>query len=426
MYGGAGVDTLIGGAGNDYYYYDGTDSITELALEGTDTIYNSVSVGPNASISLTGSLANIENATLLFQAANGTNITGNGLNNVLTGSKYNNTLFGAGGNDTLDGGFGNDTLLGGAGNDTLNGNSGADRMEGGADNDVYYIDDSLDVVVEGVSAGIDTVFSNISYSLTADVENLTLTSNFGNAGYGNGLANVITGDDSNNYLAGYAGNDKLTGGAGNDVLRGASFFFGGEGNDTLIGGTGDDGYYWGTGDTITELAGGGTDAVYAYNSYALGANIENAYVLSSVAVSLTGNALDNTLVSFGSGDTLIGGAGNDYLQGGDGVDVLTGGTGNDTFAINSAGLETITDYQLGIDRVVLNIAGLTFDGAGNTLNTTQFDLTTGTIDLNTRLIYDQASGNLFYDVDGSGGLLGVQIADFTNGLALNSISIFGA
>ena len=421
--GGVGIDTLIGGAGNDYYYYDGTDSITELAGAGTDTIESTGSVN----ISLTDALANIENARLSFVAIAGTNITGNGLNNVLIGSNYSNTLLGEAGNDDLVGYGGSDTLVGGAGNDTLNGGTFADSMTGGAGDDVYYVDEVGDIVMELLNGGTDSVFSSVSFVLTANVENLTLTGNNDNVGFGNALANVITGDDSNNNLDGYGGNDRLIGGAGNDFLSGAHFTLGGQGIDTLIGGAGDDGYYWGTGDTITELAGGGTDYVYANNSYTLGANIENAYSSSNAAISLTGNALDNRLFSGSFNDTLIGGAGNDFLGGGNGLDVLTGGTGNDTFVINADGVETVTDYALGTDRIVLNIGGLTFNGAGNTLTANQFDLTIGgLIDTNTRIIYDQLDGQLFYDVDGLGGVGAVLIADFTDGLALNAISIFGA
>ena len=56
---------------------------------------------------------------------------------------------------------------GGAGNDTLNGGAGADNMRGGAGNDVYVVDNVVDIVNESLSGsnGIDTVQSSISFNL---------------------------------------------------------------------------------------------------------------------------------------------------------------------------------------------------------------------------------------------------------------------
>jgi Ca2+-binding RTX toxin-like protein len=107
--GGAGVDTLIGGLGNDTYIVDtATDTITELAGGGTDTIQSSVTYTIAA-------LNNVENLTLTGTAA--INGTGNAGNNVITGNTANNLLNGGGGNDTLNGGLGVDSLTGGVGND---------------------------------------------------------------------------------------------------------------------------------------------------------------------------------------------------------------------------------------------------------------------------------------------------------------------
>jgi hypothetical protein len=109
--GGAGVDTLIGGLGNDTYIVDtATDTITELAGGGTDTIQSSVTYTIAA-------LNNVETLTLTGTAA--INGTGNAGNNVITGNTANNLLNGGGGNDTLNGGAGLDTLTGGAGNDVF-------------------------------------------------------------------------------------------------------------------------------------------------------------------------------------------------------------------------------------------------------------------------------------------------------------------
>ena len=102
--------------------------------------------------------------------------------------------------------------------------------------DVYYVDNIGDVVTELTNQGIDKVNSTISYTLTANVEQLFLTGIAGLSGTGNDLNNTIYGNNGNNMLSGGAGNDSLNGGIGNDTLEG------GLGFDTLVGGTGNDTY----------------------------------------------------------------------------------------------------------------------------------------------------------------------------------------
>jgi Ca2+-binding RTX toxin-like protein len=63
----------------------------------------------------------------------------------------------------------------GAGNDTLNGGAGVDTLVGGAGNDTYVVDNAGDVVTEVASGGSDTVQAAVTYTLGAEVENLTLT-----------------------------------------------------------------------------------------------------------------------------------------------------------------------------------------------------------------------------------------------------------
>jgi Ca2+-binding RTX toxin-like protein len=143
-------------------------------------------------------------------------------------------LDGGVGNDTLVGGSGNDTLLGGAGNDSLDGGSGNDSMAGGAGDDTYVVNSTSDIVTENANEGIDLVQSSVTWTLGANLENLTLTGTANRNGTGNSLDNIIVGNSGNNLLVGGAGNDSLSGGAGNDTLRG------GAGVDTLTGGAGND------------------------------------------------------------------------------------------------------------------------------------------------------------------------------------------
>ena len=419
--GGTGADTMTGGAGNDTYVVDDAgDVTTELAGEGTDLVQASI----------THSLAaNIEKLTLT--GATAIHGTGNGLDNTLTGNTNSNTLTGGAGNDFLNGGSGSDTLVGGAGDDsyvvdvatdvvtenagegtdtvsssvtlalaadvenltltgtsaisgtgnalanvltgnsganTLDGGAGADSMTGGSGNDLYVVDNAGDVVIELAGGGTDTVQAALSCTLTAEVENLTLTGTSAISGTGNTLANTLTGNTANNTLTGLGGNDTLNGGTG---------------SDTMIGGAGDDTYVVDVaGDGVTERAGEGVDTVQSGITYALGGEVENLTLTGTAAIQGTGNSLDNVLIGNSANNTLTGGAGNDTINGGTGNDTMVGGTGDDVYTVNVATDVVTENAGEGTDRInssvtltlAANVENLTLtgtsgiSGTGNTLD----------------------------------------------------------
>lgn len=329
-------------------------------------------------------------------------------------------------------------------------------MVGGQGNDRYFVDNVGDVVAEAFNEGIDLISSSISLSLSAtgrfDVENLSLT---GGAffGIGNALNNQIVGTNfannlnglgGNDSLSGLAGNDALIGGAGNDVLNG------GLGVDNMTGGTNNDTYVVDNGaDIVTEFAGGGIDTLISSISTSLNfggrLNVENL-TLTGTAVVGIGNALGNQIVGDAQNNNLVGLAGNDRLFGGIGGDVLQGGTQNDFHnggagvdqIITGTGFDTILfNAPLGIanfDRVIdfapvfdtMQLENAVFTGLvqGAFLPATDLVIGAAATDASDRIIYNSATGNLFFDQDGTGATAQVLFADLAGGLALTNNDFF--
>ncbi|MBB2710841.1 UNVERIFIED_ORG: Ca2+-binding RTX toxin-like protein [Rhizobium etli] len=328
----AGTDTLIGGAGNDTYTVDVLgDVVVEAVDSGTDTIRTDLTA-----YSLADN-ANVEE--LYFTGSGNSTGVGNSLDNMITG------------------GTGDDTLSGGAGNDTLSGGWGNDSLAGGVGNDIYVVYGDSDTIIENADEGIDTVKAYLaSFTLSANVENLTNVAWTAFTGTGNNLNNTITGGALIDILSGGAGDDTLDGGAGADRL------IGGTGNDTYIV---DNAF-----DVVSENASEGIDTVRTtLASYVLGSNVDNLTYTGMAAFTGTGNSLANTIK---------GGAGANTLDGKAGADILIGGVGDDTYIVdNVADVVTerpnegadLTKTTLSSYALTNNVENLTFVGTGDFVGT---------------------------------------------------------
>lgn len=115
------------------------------------------------------------------------------------------------------GGDGNDTLYGNVAANVLDGGRGSDALIGGQGDDTYVVDSAGDVVTENAGEGIDAIQSSANYTLSANVENLTLTGAGSINGAGNAANNIIVGNGGDNILTGFGGADTINGGAGTDT-----------------------------------------------------------------------------------------------------------------------------------------------------------------------------------------------------------------
>ncbi len=342
-------------------YTDGfgaLETVTSAATAEVPAVPGVVLVGTTAADTLTGTVGDdvllglAGNDTLIGLAGFDQLFGGDG-DDSLDGGEGNDTLDGGAGNDTLNGGLGTDTLTGGVGNDVLNGGLGADAMAGGAGNDTYVVDNAADTVSEAAGGGTDLVQTALaSYTLGANLENLSFTGAGNFTGVGNVLANTIVGGTGNDFLNGGGGIDQLVGGAGNDsyVVDNA-------------------------GDVLVEQAGEGTDLVRTtLTSWTLGNNLENLTYFGAGNFVGTGNGLDNVITGGSGNDTLTGNAGNDTLNGGLGADTMIGGAGDDTYTVDNAADIVVEALGGGSDLVRTSLASytlaatlenLSYTGTGN-------------------------------------------------------------
>ncbi|HYI49221.1 MAG TPA: hypothetical protein VEX35_12235 [Allosphingosinicella sp.] len=388
LIGGAGIDTTNGGTGDDWHFVDNAaDAVQEAAGEGTDRVFASVSY----------TLAAGAEVELFTTDSNGGTTAIN-----LTGNAFAQALFGN------------------AGANSLNGGGGADSMVGFAGDDIYYVDNIGDRALENAGEGNDRILSAVSYTLEAGASIELMTTDF-HAGTGainftgNELANTIFGNDGVNTLNGGAGADSLVGRAGNDVL------IGGAGIDTTNGGTGDDLHYVDdAADLVQEAAGEGGDRVLTSVGYTLAAGAEVELFTTdfnggATAIDLTGNEFANTI---------FGNDGVNILDGKGGSDILIGRAGGDTFAFTAAlgagNVDTVHDFAAGTDKIALDDALFTAIGGPGALNSNAFVTGTAAADADDRIVYDSATGQLFYDADGNGAGAAVQFATLSTGLALSA------
>lgn len=302
-------------------------------------------------------------------------IIGNAVDNTFWGYDGNDVMYGNGGNDIAYGGFGDDTIEGGEGadllfghadDDILRGDVGDDDLRGGGNNDFLEGGEGNDHLYG--NRGADVIDGGLGDDTAWGGEGIDIIT-------GGDGADILYGETHRDYLYGGAGDDRLEGGSHNDDL------FGEDGNDFLFGLNNDDALFGGAGHDLLE----------------------------------GGNGDDILRGSFGD-DVLIGGAGNDTLYGHSDFDTFV-------FAeYGSVNFDTLIDF-VGNDTIALDTS--VFDVGEGVLAASAFVEGSDAQDADDRIIYDQATGELWYDADGSGAGEKKLIAVLQNKFALEASHIEG-
>ena len=235
----------------------------------------------------------------------------------------------------------------------------------------------------------------------------------------------LSGTDEGDEISAGDGNDVLNGGAGDDILQGLGgrdVLDGGAGNDELDGGSGIDTavYQFSSTGVSVNLANGTANAGESDSDVLIG--IENI-IASELDDNLVGDDGTNSLTGRDGNDVIDAAGGNDFVIGGEGADSLIGGSGRDTFVYTSAqeGGDTIEDFEVGVDKIspVSAVFGLTT----GVLPGSRFVVDTTASDREQRFIYNDTTGDLFFDRDGNGSQGQQLIANVGAGTGLSSSDI---
>jgi Ca2+-binding RTX toxin-like protein len=353
-------------------------------------LYHNVDVTYDASEGVAGSFTRIDGAN--------------------EGSDAHEIVLGSEGVDYATMRLGDDTVYGNGGNDLLIGHGGADYLDGGTGNDIFVI-----------------------------------------GGFGSGVQGTTSKADDGNkeWIATGAKHDVIVGGDGVDTLRittgiGANTKANGTvvlNNDNFksmevvqVGGTVgrlnventdlqllNDHYYFKANGTVADLSN-----TLGNNGGTINNVVVDASGVTTNGLRFEGNANQQTFIGTSKADVFVGNGGNDTLTGGGGADKFVFGkvyeqvvTGSATTvqtytntAFNLTGVDTITDFTRGTDKLELHLDQYS-NLAGFNASMLRVNATGTAQDANDYLVYNTTTKTLSYDTDGNGSGAKVDIAILT-------------
>jgi Ca2+-binding RTX toxin-like protein len=139
--------------------------------------------------------------------------------------------------------------------------------------------------------------------------------------------------------------------------------------------------------------------------------------------SVIGTSSSNKLTGSSFADKIDGKSGNDILWGKGGKDILVGGPGKDAFTFDvrptSKNIDVILDFNVRNDTIRLNDQAFTKLKHGK-LSSSSFVIGDKALDSKDQIIYNNKTGALLYDADGSGRGAAVKFATIDDRLKITA------
>lgn len=405
--------------------------------------------GLGAAVKITG--ADLEQDLLTVNGLNGddtidaTNLAVGAMKLLLDGGKGDDLLIGGGEDDTFIGGKGNDFVVGGKGDDTAFLGDGKDAFvwNPGEGNDLIEGEGGYDTMIfngAGANETIDMLANGERFTFLRDIANVVMDTNeleqvdFQALG-GTDTINIndLSGTDVKRVNVnlglsldtpggdGQADTINTHGSAGNDVIQIRS-----PRDEVVVSGLAAKVAIADADATLDKLVVSGGEGDDQIDGSRLKRDGVASPTENRIQLTLDGGAGYDSLLGSDGDDILLGGAGYDTLLGDKGADILTGGEGQDSFRydkLNEAG-DTITDFSAIDDQILIRGAG--FGGgltAGSPISVDQFTLGISATDGSDRFIYNNASGELYFDRDGTGSQSQVLLATLTGAPSISNTNI---
>lgn len=325
----------------------------------------------------------------------------------IDGSNNSETVQGSEGIDNATMRLGDDTYYGNGGNDLLIGHGGADYLDGGTGNDTFVIG-GFGSGVQGTTSKADD--GNAEWIATGTTHDVIV------GGVGTDTLRITTGIGANSTANGTV------------VLNDANF----QGMEVVqVGGTVgrlnvedsalqliNDHYSFKANGSVADLSN-----TLGNNGGSINNVVVDASGVTANGLRFEGNANTQTFIGTSQDDIFVGNSGNDVLTGNAGADTFVFGNVHEQVVTGAAtevqsyvdtafsltGVDTITDFLSGVDKIQLNL-----DQYASLAGFSVANLVSGAgavaADADDYLLFNSTSNTLSYDADGNGAGAAVDIA----------------